>query len=281
MRENKMSVYTKRGERLNKSDLKKLYIKKGFRKRDICENLNCTLHILNNSIEFHNIENLKERYVRYLYNIGLRQCEISKKINRNQAAISRMLKKMGLECTSNRWDRSKETMLKKYGVDNIQKSPHFRSKTVETCINRYNVDTPLRVYNSHLTGYFEENAHEIITNSTKSRYGIKEYVFESGKKIYIQGYEPFALDILLEKYNECDIFTGSNVPIIHYNADNKNRKHYPDIYVKPVNKIIEVKSDYTIKTTKYIWEKYEAAKKQGYAYEIWVINRNGELNDIF
>ncbi len=54
--------------------------------------------------------------------------------------------------------------------------------------------------------------------------------------------------------------------------------HYPDIYLKPQNKIIEVKSTWTLKKKKdSVFAKQKAAKEQGYQYEIWVISPKGQI----
>jgi len=56
-----------------------------------------------------------------------------------------------------------------------------------------------------------------------------------------QGYEPFALHMLLDNgIDEDDIYTGIDVPSIKYHHKNKNCVYYPDIYIKSTNTIIEV-----------------------------------------
>jgi hypothetical protein len=97
---------------------------------------------------------------------------------------------------------------------------------------------------------------------------------KSGNEIKCQGYEPFALQELINNdMDETDIITGcKNVPIIYYyDESGKKHRHYVDIYIPTQNKCIEVKSNWTIKDKKAnIFNKQKAAKDLGYEYEIWV-----------
>jgi len=73
----------------------------------------------------------------------------------------------------------------------------------------------------------------------------------------------------------CDQCVG--YPNIWYNDINgKKHKHYVDIFIPSQNLCIEVKSEWTIKlTTSNVFLKQQAAKEQGYKYEIWVYNKKG------
>ena len=74
----------------------------------------------------------------------------------------------------------------------------------------------------------------------------KEYVFSSGKKIIVRGFEPKALDELLLVYLESDIVAGNEISIsIPYLHNDKKHKYYPDIHIPKDNLIIEVKSKWT------------------------------------
>lgn len=115
----------------------------------------------------------------------------------------------------------------------------------------------------------------------KSSYSKKEYVFPSGKVEYIQGFEHFAINELIngENINETDIIIGSkNVPEIWYfDNNNKKRRYYVDIYIPSQNRCIEIKSKYTYETNKQINILKEIATKNlGYKYEIWIYNNKGE-----
>ena len=68
------------------------------------------------------------------------------------------------------------------------------------------------------------------------------------------------------------------MPEIWYeDKNNKQHRHYVDIFIPSQNRMIEVKSTWTAKTGKdYIFLKQEAGKKAGYLYEIWVYNEKGK-----
>jgi predicted nuclease of restriction endonuclease-like RecB superfamily len=94
----------------------------------------------------------------------------------------------------------------------------------------------------------------------------------SGNLVKYQGYEDKALDELVQGYEEEDICIGrANVPIIDYYIDDKKHVYFPDFYIKSLNKIIEVKSEWTIHLKRgNVEEKALATVKAGYKYEIWV-----------
>jgi hypothetical protein len=85
-------------------------------------------------------------------------------------------------------------------------------------------------------------------------YKLKDYVLPSKKIIKIQGYEYITIDRLFkEGFSEEDIIIGNrNIEncigkIMYTGIDGKIHRYYPDVYVKSLNKIIEVKSTYTFK----------------------------------
>lgn len=93
----------------------------------------------------------------------------------------------------------------------------------------------------------------------------------------VQGYEPFALDILLKEYNEEQIVTDRDkMPIIKYNNNNKIKRYFPDIYIPHKNLIIEVKSKWIYNKQLDINKiKEEITKEMGYNYEVWFFNPKG------
>lgn len=105
----------------------------------------------------------------------------------------------------------------------------------------------------------------------------------SGKLIKIQGYEHFALDILLKTKSENDIETYvRNMPKIWYiGEDGKKHRYYPDIFIKSENKFIEVKSTYTFEQEKNKnLLKQKATKDLEHKHEFWIISNKGEILNI-
>ena len=192
--------------------------------------------------------------------------------------------------------KTKNTCLEKYGTDNPLKNENIKNKIKDTCLKKYGTDTPLKsnivrdkAKQYYLTNFgveYNSQIPEIAYKQSKNSFKGKNYIFPSGNQITCQGYEPFALDNLIneDKLLESDIVTGcKNVPIIWYNdLAGKKHRHYVDIFIPSQNKCIEVKSTWTITKGKdNIFLKQEAGKKLGYLYEIWVYNNKGNIVECF
>ena len=96
----------------------------------------------------------------------------------------------------------------------------------------------------------------------------------SGNIVKYQGYEDIALDELVQIYEEEDILVGrSAIPTIDYYIGDTKHVYFPDFMIKSENKIIEIKSEWTIQLKRgNVEEKALATIKAGYKYEIWVYN---------
>ena len=168
----------------------------------------------------------------------------------------------------NNRDKYKKTCQKLFKCNNPSQNEIIKAKKIETCLINNGVEHPLQ--------------NEIIFNkSLKSGYKYKSYTYPSGNIIEIQGYEPYALDDLLQKENilEENIVVGTeNVPEIWYlDSNSKKHRYYVDVFIPSQNRMIEVKSTYTIKLNNdTILLKQQACKDAGYSCEIWVYNSKGE-----
>jgi len=162
--------------------------------------------------------------------------------------------------------------LEKYGFENPLQRKEIKDKIKQTCIEKYGVEHAMQ-------------NPEIMEKNIKKSYYQKDYVLPSEKIIKIQGYENYALDELLkENYDENDIVTGSkNVPTIWYiDENNRNHRHFVDIFIPSKNKCIEVKSTWTFTKQKdIIFLKQIAAKDLGYLYEIWVYDNKGNMIEFY
>jgi len=186
--------------------------------------------------------------------------------------IKTNIEKYGVDCCLKNKDikeKVKRTNLEKYGVENVGQSHVIQEKMINSMFKKYGVNYPLQ--NS-----------EIAEKMSKKCYKSKLFILPSGKEIICQGYEPFALQDLLESnINECDIITGcKNVPTIWYNDETgKKRRHYVIIFIPSQNKCIEIKSHWTFKKGNInIFKKKDTAKELGYNYEIWVYDNKGHPN---
>lgn len=216
-------------------------------------------------------------------------------------------------------ERAENTNLKKYNVKNVFQNKKIKEKIRKTLLRKYKVDNPMKLKEirekgkrTNLTKCGKEYPAQCLTieqknqsnnkrkitcfkrykvgnpmqNKTifskmlKKSYSRNEYILPSGKKIIIQGYERFAILDLLKIATEEDILNSEEIEPIDYILDGKERKYFPDFKIKSMNKIIEIKGDWTIKIKpEQIKAKGDACKALGYAYEIWVYNSKGEKID--
>jgi HNH endonuclease len=162
------------------------------------------------------------------------------------------------------------TSLEKFGHKCCLQNEEIKQKSKETCIKHFGVQNPMQ-------------NKEISEKNLKSAFKSKEYKFPSGKLEKVQGYEPFALNELLniEHIDEEKIITSrTQVPEIWWNdKDNKKHRYFVDIFIPEQKRCIEVKSTWTFKKEKdkdIIFRKQNAVKEEGYSCEIWVYNEKGE-----
>ena len=104
----------------------------------------------------------------------------------------------------------------------------------------------------------------------------------SGKIVGVQGYEPFAIDYLLENYSEdrIMIYTFDKPRIVYKTDDGKNHYYFPDLYILDENLIIEVKSLYTYnKNIPRNILKRQACLDAGYNFKFMIFDKHGNLLD--
>jgi len=179
-------------------------------------------------------------------------------------------------------EKSKKTCLEKYGVDNAGKSDEIKDKINKILLDRFGghpkttkevqekwVATCLEKYGGH-----PNQNLEVQEKSEANSYHYKVYMLPSGNLVKYQGYENLAIDELVQIYEEEDICIGrSNIPSITYKINDIKHVYFPDFYIKSENKIIEVKSEWTITLGRgNVEEKAQATVNAGYKYEIWIYN---------
>jgi hypothetical protein len=248
-------------------------------------------HGVNVSFESNEIKNkIKDKFIQKYGVDNPFKSEIIKETIKNTNII-----KYGHENPQQNKDikqKTKNTCLQKYGYENVLLLERVIETRKQMCFEKYGTNYPMQsesgknIYKQTcLSKYGVENPQqvpEIADKQSKNSYKRKTYIFPSGNQITCQGYEPFALDKLIndELIDETDIVTGvKNVPIIWYNDESfKKHCHYVDIFIPSQNRMIEIKSTWTAEKKKdNIFLKQEAAKNLGYLYEIWVYNNKGAI----
>jgi hypothetical protein len=184
-------------------------------------------------------------------------------------------------------NKCKNTCIKEYGVEHYSKTEEYKERCKNTAIKHYNVEYPSQtdeIKNKYkqtcLKRYGVENpaqSQEIQEKTQKNAKKYKDYIMPNGEIRKVQGYEPFALNELVKFYKDDDILTNrKDIPRIQYIINDKKKYYFPDIYIKSINKIIEVKSTWTYNCKEdFVKEKEEATKKLGYDYEIWIYDGKG------
>jgi hypothetical protein len=166
-------------------------------------------------------------------------------------------------------EKIKQSNIKNYGVANVFQSEEIKQKIKKHFLDTYGVEYPQQV-------------PEILEKNQKSSLKLKPYTLPSGKEVLIQGYENFALDKLLQTYQEEDLTIGASlVPKIIYIHQEKSKRYYPDIYILKDNLIIEVKSTYTLKREldKNL-VKRRACIEQGYDFKFWIFHKGQLIQEI-
>jgi hypothetical protein len=101
----------------------------------------------------------------------------------------------------------------------------------------------------------------------------------------LQGYEPQALAWLLEnkqlKLSDIQLETSGCVPVIPYKTGRRKRNYYPDMFIKRLNTIVEVKSSYTLgllsgKHWRRNQLKAKACLALNYKFLLLLMDRNGK-----
>jgi hypothetical protein len=217
-------------------------------------------------------------------------CECGKKTSKRFEWLYQHRNPYCKECTKVKMlDKMKNTNIKKYGVENPSFLPEMKKRIEDKLIEKYG-DHPKRVKEvqekwkatclEKYGGHPNQNK-EVQAKAELNSYKFKDYLMPSGKIVKIQGYEHLALDILVKEFEEEDIIIGrGNVPIIPYDLDTIKHIYFPDFYIKSLNKIIEVKSEWTLAlSTAHIEEKAKGVKVEGYDFEVWVFSDKKKLVD--
>jgi hypothetical protein len=205
-------------------------------------------------------------------------------------------KNRSVEDENKRLDKIKQTNLEKYENEWVVNSVYAKNRTEEklgvrypfqrkdildkcvtTLKNKTGYDYPFN--NPATVEKMKKTKIEKYGDLLKPMYKYKEYVMPSGKIYKVQGNEPKALDILIKEFGEEDIIIGrknieSETGIIEYkDIHGKSHIYYPDIFIKSLNKVIEVKSEFTYNLHKKINElKKEECLKRGFLFEFMILN---------
>ena len=180
----------------------------------------------------------------------------------------------------------------RHGVDYPTQNAEVVQKIKDTNLIKYGHAHPLqnaeimqKVKNTNLNRYGEDNVMQnadVSEKANKNAYKSKPFTFPCGNVIQVQGYEHFALELLVHHgYNFEHITTDRRrVPEIWYKTeDNKKHRYFCDILLHNEDKIVEVKSEWTYKLDEetIIPLKAQACIDAGFEYEIWIFDEKKNL----
>jgi len=183
-------------------------------------------------------------------------------------------------------EKYKKTYNEKYGenVDCNFKLKDFYKKQKVILKERYGVENVSQIENVKNTKRitFQKNHGDIPHPLWGNTW--YDFITPSGIKFKIQGYERFALPILINKYGECNILIDyksikNKIGEITYVENDKKYRYYPDFFIISENKIIEVKSKFTLEQhLDNLKNKMCECLNRGYKFEIIIFDYKG--NDI-
>lgn len=186
-------------------------------------------------------------------------------------------------------DKIKQTLLKNHGVEYAQQSSIIREKSKQSCLEKFGVENAFqseekkeKMKQTSLERYGVEypNQNPEIYEKNSKNFKLKEFKFPCGNIIYVQGYEPFLLNILVnEGYTFDDIITSRlQVPKIWYFHNDKKHRYYCDVYIPKTNTIYEVKSKWTYQyDTNKNQLKKQACIDNGYNFQLYVFDGKGNI----
>jgi hypothetical protein len=236
-----------------------------------------------------------KKFLKEKYNIdNVSQLELSK-----IKKIEKSKKKYGVDNVSKSdviKNKKTNTSMKHFGVSNVSKSIIIKNKKIVTSKKHYGVDYPFQAkevrdeyikniqkkYGSAFTNISQIS--EIMDKKLITGIHTKKYSLPSGKIVKIQGYENYGIEYLLNKgIEENDIIIGNKeiekeigLFFFYDSKKEKNRRYFPDIFVKSENKIYEVKSTYTMKLDiDLINMKKQSVVNRNFNFEFLVFNNKG------
>lgn len=188
--------------------------------------------------------------------------------------------KYGDENFNNR-DDSKITCLKKYGYKNVSQSDIIKKLKRQTSIKNYGVDNVFnslevicKIKNTMIKKYGVEYAMQNRDLFIKSKLSSNKICRYMNTDIFYQG--SYERDFLDNYFNEIELL---KIDKIKYVFENKIKYYHPDFFIKKLNLIIEIKSDYTLVNE---LDKNLAKRKycieQGYNF-LFIINKDYSIFD--
>lgn len=196
-------------------------------------------------------------------------------------------------CANRRLGQSKKKSHKQYvqelkainpNIRPLEKYVKYSVKLLHECLvctRRWSIN-PNNTLFGHGCPDCKANDASIRESTFGSRDSYKTY--KCGKRVVrVQGFEPQALDWLRSRgvrLSKLCFSTSEGKPIIPYKRDGKLRRYVPDFFHPGLNRIIEVKSIFTLgllgqpEFYRVVKKKAKACLRAGYSFSLLVMNRD-------
>jgi hypothetical protein len=207
----------------------------------------------------------------FLKNYGARRPFLSETFMENLK--NEMMRKHGVEYYIQS-EECKAKMVEKYGVEYYIQSEDFKNTMIKKYGCVYALQNP-----------------DLYHKCIKSLFSNKQYIFPNTKReITVMGYEHKTINTIIADVHpflnrtveEDEVLVGSNVPSFTYiDDDRKDRRYYPDIFIKDTKFIYEVKSLYTFNLQPRLnFLKFKKVASEGYILLVYIYSSK-ELFDIW
>jgi len=165
-------------------------------------------------------------------------------------------------------EKMRNTNIKKYGkYSTLCKGTITREKIESENLKKYGDRFPIN----------NEQIRDKFFNSGYKK--TKKFIFENGKEVVTQGYNPIFFKILESYYEPCDILCETECPKIKYEMNNATHFYLPDAYIPKINTVFEVKCDYTFQYDYLMtYSKAYHTLKNGYNYTFVYFNKDKNIH---
>ena len=192
-------------------------------------------------------------------------------------------RKCGLAAETTK-EKMKNTCVEKYGVSHHWAKGEHRDSNIQKYIEQHGVSPQACGLEKRLEtwdkkyGCHPMQVPHIFKKAFRNRMKTKMFQLPSGKYIELMGHEPHALKYVLDAgiFKEGD-FDFDDVPVIQHSG---NRKYFPDFWLPQINLLVEVKSQYTAFSKRYLEcniIKQRAAIASGFSFELWLWDPKHEV----
>lgn len=258
------------------SPIKSINFENGF-----CSSKSCPPDYYNKNKTKEEIEK-KSKSISDAYHKKSEICKIKIKENRKKSIIEKYRVTHNFLIPEVK-DKVRNNNILKYGNPIATKNKEVIEKIKKTNSEKYGGNSPM--CNEEIKKKAKKTTFERFGSYCAPFKTYKEYSMPSGKIVKYLGFENRAYDKLLTEMEENDfLIAGSELnkilnSIEYKDLNGKKCLYYPDIYIPKLNKIIEVKSDWTYEINKEINDiKGKRCLDLGYNFEFWIYNGKNEKN---